>query len=202
MLWLVVFTIYNYSQNKHIYSVYIYTSILFLIYKKGDKEELVPIIGILTPVMKKYLKYLYKDDPEDIHEEFILAVMIALNKMHYIKSEGECMNYLVGSIKMKFYELYRKSVKKNDLEELKSEFVIEAIQDLSFENISFSHDMKQFSLIYNTKTQEIFLDFVLNEYTETQLSHKYNTTRQYMHKLKKSFYKNLAVNYFGSYTKY
>jgi len=166
-------------------------------YKKGEEESLIQIIEVLMPVIKKYTKYLYKDDSEDVREELILAIIIALKKMSYIGSEGECVNYLVNSIKMKFYELYRKSVLVNEMEEIKEENTFEIIfMDAAYENISFFNDMRQFSLNYKGKTQEIFLDFILNDYTETQLSKKYHTSRQYMNKLRKNFYKNLEDNYF------
>ena len=73
--------------------------------KEGEKEEFEKIIDKLNPIITKYVRAIYDGDKEDIREEYILALWVAVNKIQYVNSDGECLKYLHTSIKNKFPQI-------------------------------------------------------------------------------------------------
>ena len=83
-----------------------------------NKDEFKELVEKMDPLIKKYVRLLYKDNKEDVHSEMTLALWEAVIRMEYCESDGECPAFLCTALKNRFYELYRKSKKEHDNQQL------------------------------------------------------------------------------------
>lgn len=80
--------------------------------KKNNKFE--ELVEKFQPLIKKYIRILYKDEKEDVHSELVLALWEAVINIKYVENEGQIMSYLCRALHNKFLELYRKSRNLHD----------------------------------------------------------------------------------------
>ncbi|MDE5698634.1 MAG: hypothetical protein K2I96_14700 [Lachnospiraceae bacterium] len=89
--------------------------IMSLIQKiQTDKDVFKELVDKMEPLIKKYMRMLYKDEREDVRSEMTLALWEAVKRIEYCEKDGECMSFLCTALKNRFYELYRKSRKEHD----------------------------------------------------------------------------------------
>lgn len=69
---------------------------------KKNKNDFEKLINMMTPLINKYTRLLYKDEKEDINSELILALWEAVLKMKYYEDDGKCLVYLSNAIKINF----------------------------------------------------------------------------------------------------
>lgn len=77
--------------------------------KKGNKDEFETLLERFMPLINKYSRMLYKDEPDDIKAELSLALYDAIDKMEYFDNEAKCVAYITNTLYLKYLELYRKS---------------------------------------------------------------------------------------------
>ena len=58
-----------------------------------DKNTFTKLAVKMEPLIKKYVRLLYKDEKEDVRSEMMLALWEAVIKMEYCEKEGECIAY-------------------------------------------------------------------------------------------------------------
>lgn len=54
-----------------------------------NKDEFKELVEKMDPLIKKYVRLLYKDNKEDVHSEMTLALWEAVIRMEYCESDGE-----------------------------------------------------------------------------------------------------------------
>ena len=149
----------------------------------------------MEPLIKKYMRLLYKDEKEDVHSEMILALWEAVTKIEYCEKEGECLAFLCTALKNRFYELYRKSRKEHDnvlLLENNDDiniYRIEHVEDL--ENVVFDVDVELFLSEYTETKREIFRRIILENKSDAEIAKIFSVTRQYINRLRKELYKEM-----------
>ncbi len=73
--------------------------------------------------------------------------------MGYLNEEGKCIAYLNNALKNRYMELYRKSRKKNDNEQVVEDEIFSSMlyKEEGFNEIIFIHDMRKLSQEYSRK---------------------------------------------------
>lgn len=168
---------------------------LILKYKeKGkDEESVLKIIEKFNPLINKYAKKFPYCEYEDVCQELVLAIIDAINNILKYDNEGQCVNYIVRAIKLKFLELYRK-------EKRKEKFQLEIIP-LIEENMTKNHDLyKEIELVVdlekiksvkNKLQSEIAFLILLEGLSDLEIAEKLNISRQYVNRCKKEIFRGL-----------
>ena len=112
-------------------------------YKEGNDRErmLSEIISKMTPIINKYARRLYYLEYEDMKQELLIAIIEAVMRIETYDKEGQCINYLVSAVKMRYWELCRKSTNNQDSYanvELLYEYPDKKVKD-QFEEIEFAN---------------------------------------------------------------
>lgn len=86
------------------------TSLLEMImeYKKGNREIFMAIMEKMNPLLQSYIWKLSFMEREDAKQELLLSLLEGVQKIKYVRSEGECINYA----KMCIYHTYLELVEK------------------------------------------------------------------------------------------
>lgn len=160
-----------------------------------DKNAFDRLANKMEPLIKKYMRLLYKDEKEDVHSEMMLALWEAVIKIEYCEKEGECLAFLCTALKNRFYELYRKSRKEHDnllLVENNNVFdsKIKNIEDL--ENVVFNIDVEIFLKEYAEIKQKIFRVIILENRSDAEIAEMFSVTRQYVNRLRRMLYKEMV----------
>lgn len=69
---------------------------------KEDKEKFVLLIDKFEPLIKTYVRLLYKDEKEDVHAEMVAALWEAICNIEYYDDDGQIVNYLIRALYRKF----------------------------------------------------------------------------------------------------
>lgn len=162
-----------------------------------DKNEFDALLKRLTPLINKYVSSLYKDEPEEIRAEMVLALWEAVTKIKYYDNDGKCLAFLSGALRNKFLELYRKSKMKHDFDVLGITEEILEQEDLKnkFDEMIFKEDIKKLLANYSEKKRQIFNDIIFEDKSDAYIAKKYVLTRQYVNRLRKKFFEELKEKY-------
>lgn len=162
--------------------------------KDGEKDQFVLIVKRLEPLIKKYMRLLYKDEKEDTRSEMILAIWEAIINIEYVEEEGQVILYLCRALYNKYMELYKKSRKKHDYEantENISEMNIEYIEN-QYADIITKKDMENVISVYQGIKKSIYYDMIIANISDSKIAEKYGVTRQYVNRLRKRISKDIA----------
>ena len=166
--------------------------------KKGNKEKFLLIIDKMTPLINKYVRLLYKDEKEDMHSEFVLSLLEAINSMQYYKEDGQCVYFLSRALKNKFLEQYKKSKQHFDAEaSVEDEFFTEISMDEPvYDDWLFHEDLKTMLLKTEGKQAVILRDIVFHEESDAVIAERHSVSRQYVNRVRRKFYNLLKENYY------
>ena len=166
--------------------------------QKKDLDKFYEIVKKMEPLMKKYMRILYKEEKEDIHSELVLALWEAVIKMTYVEEEGQIMSYLCKALHMKFLELYRKSRKQHDLEFDFVDFIApdRQVEEREYSNRITEHDMNNLVKDFSGIKKDIYLSMLLGSFTDVQIAFKFGISRQYANRLRKQLSYILQKEYF------
>lgn len=160
-----------------------------------DKNTFTKLAVKMEPLIKKYVRLLYKDEKEDVRSEMMLALWEAVIKMEYCEKEGECIAYLCTALKNRFFELYRKSKKEHDHllpiedDDVLNMIGVESTEDL--EDVIFNIDIELFLEEHAETRNKIFRMIILENKSDTEIAKVFYVTRQYINKLRKELYKEM-----------
>ncbi len=154
---------------------------------KKDKEKFSMLLHRFRPLIRKYVRILYKDEEEDMYAEFAMTLWEAVCSMSFYGDDGQTVKYLTTALKNKYFELYRKSRRYNDyvieadgreLEEKRSE-------DNLLEDTLVRDELLRIQDRLNGKKKQIFDLIFLKGYTNQQTALELGISRQYVHRVKK-----------------
>lgn len=160
-----------------------------LIYEiKQNKEKFYLLICQFEPLIKKYVRLLYKDEEEDIYAELVAALWEAVCNITYYNNDGQITNYLSRALLNKYFELYRRSRKYNDNTIEIGEEKLEAYIDKNnnYEKIITSNDMESFKNKLSGKKKQIFELVYLMGLSDREVAAELNISRQYVHRIKRN----------------
>jgi hypothetical protein len=167
-------------------------------YKNGNKEIFLLIADKMEPLISKYVRLLYKDEKEDMHSEFVLCLLEAVNAMGYYQEEGQCIYFLSRALKNKFLELYKKSKLHYDSEIVaEDEFFSRIDSDKAeYEDFVFQEDLKELIRNQDGKQYDILLNIIFKDEPDAVIAKKNQVSRQYVNRVRKNFYQLLKETYF------
>ncbi len=174
-------------------------NVLIREYKNGNKEKFLLIVDKMAPLINKYVRLLYKDEKEDMHSEFVLCLLEAVNAMNYYNEDGQCIYFCSRALKNKFLELYKKSKLHFESETVvEDEFFTGMDMDQSeYEDCVILEDLKKMLSAVDGKQYRILYDVIFNEKSDAAIAEKNSVSRQYVHRVRKKFYDFLRDTYFN-----
>lgn len=166
-------------------------------YKNGNKEKFILIVDRMNPLINKYVRLLYKDEKEDIHSEFVLCLLEAINTMTYYNEDGQCICFCSRALKNKFLELYKKSKLHFDNETIVEDEYLAGIDlDKSkYEDCVLMEDLKKMLSVMEGKQYSILYDVIFYEWSDAVIAKKNSVSRQYVHRVRRNFYDLLRDKY-------
>lgn len=173
---------------------------LIALCKDGDENSFLELTGRFRPLINRHVRQLYKDDAEDTRQEMLLALWEAVNNIAQTDNEAGCIKYLINALSNRFYELYRKSRRINDHYVFSGDDVLQnkpSEDHLAFQNIETYCDLQAF--IYRQHMPAIRIcESIINEHlSDTQISVRFNVSRQYANRIRRTLRKKLSDDYFG-----
>jgi DNA-directed RNA polymerase specialized sigma subunit len=173
-------------------------NVLIKEFKDGNKEKFLLIVEKMTPLINKYVRLLYKDEKEDMHSEFVLCLLEAINAMSYYKEEGQCIYFLSRALKTKFLELYKKSKLHFESEIVtEDEFFTTIDRNPSeYEDCVIIQDLKEMLSKMDGKQNGILCDIIFNDLSDAAIAKKNSISRQYVNRVRRNFYELLKEKYF------
>lgn len=170
---------------------------LILEIKKGNEDVFEELLERFMPLINKYSRLLYKDDPEDIKAELYLALFDAINKMKYYDDEANSIAYITKSLYLKYLELYRKSKQYHEhTETLEDKFIeIHYVQEDLFQEVEVYNDLERLICRYNNQTYNILSSILFEQLSDSEIAEKYNVTRQYVNRKRHELFKLLQEQY-------
>lgn len=165
--------------------------------REGDKRQFVDLLERFEPLIKKYVKYLYKDDAEDVRAELSCALWEAVLKMGYIEQEGQIVNYLQRALFNRYLELYRGSRKKHDHEMEAEDSNLMSVQVIEneFEEVIINELVNKILSQYSGKKKIVYRLMLVNELTDTEIAAKYGMSRQYVNRLRRELKSDFEKGY-------
>lgn len=156
---------------------------------KQDKENFILLLYRFQPLIKKYVRILYKDEEEDMYAEFSVALWEAVCNITFCNGEGQTVKYLANALRNKYFELYRKSRKYNDHIIQMEERELKETEgvDNTLDDILIRDELLRIRRGTKGKKRQIFTLLFLEGCTDLQVARKLNISRQYVHRVKKSF---------------
>ena len=173
---------------------------LIVLCKDGDENSFLELTERFRPLINRYIRQLYKDDAEDIRQEMLLALWEAICNITQIDNEAGCVKYLINALSNRFYELYRKSRRINDHYVFAGDEVLKnksSEDHLAFQSVETHCDLQTF--IYRQHMPAIKIcESIINEHlSDTQISVRFNVSRQYANRIRRTLRKKLSDDYFG-----
>lgn len=159
--------------------------------KNGKKEEFILLLDEFEPLIKKYIKCLYKDECEDARSELICALWEAVVKITYFEQDGQVINYLCSALRNRYLELYRSSCKQHNhevnLEETQAEQI--AFIKNEFDDAAMLHDIDRFLEKFTGNKRKIYNAIMTDHLSDTEIAAKYHISRQYTNRVRKELRK-------------
>lgn len=155
---------------------------------KEDKEKFYLLIDQFSPLIKKYVRLLYKDEKEDAQAELVAALWEAVCNIVYYDDDGQIVNYLTRALRNRFLELYRASRKYHDntseIEEIELNKIVSA--NNAYDDLLTLGDLEKVRDKLNSRKKEIF-DLIFYEgRSNAEVASELGISRQYVHRLKRS----------------
>lgn len=153
---------------------------------KKDKEKFGLLIEKFDPLIKKYVRLLYKDDKEDVYAELVAALWESVCNMEYYYDDGQITNYFIRALRNKFLELYRISKKKHDNTSDIDEFDLNKIVGYvnAYDDLLILNDLNKMRHKLSNRKRKIF-DLIFYEgYSDKEVATELGISRQYVHRVR------------------
>ncbi len=165
-----------------------------------DENAFEELVKRMEPLIKKYVRLLYKDDKEDVRSEMTLALWEAVIRMEYCENDWECLSFLCTALQNRLYELCCKSKKEHDKQQLidnNDVFDVSGVENITdLENVIFNIDVELFLQMYKGMKQKIFRTIILGKESTAELAEIFSVNRQYINGLRWELYKERLERHF------
>lgn len=156
---------------------------------KADKEKFYLIIDKMDPLVKRYIRSLYKDEREDVKAELTLALWEAVCNIKIIESDGQVVKYFSTAIRNRFFELYRNSRKYHDNETLTYDEVDSkdiACIEKQYSQLLVKEDIRKFLEKYRGVKKDIYYLMLYKNLSDSEIADALKLSRQYVHRMRKN----------------
>ncbi len=167
-------------------------------YQKGNHEYSLLIIEKLHPAINKYANKLFCNAIEDSVSELNLAILESLKKIPYVKTESQCLTFLIKVIENKYLELLRKSIKISVSElPLEEQSLICPYLEYEYENRELKLDLENLLSKCSAQQRKILLSVIFDNKSSSQIAAELHTTRQYVNCTKRKLLKQIEKEIFA-----
>ena len=168
--------------------------IVMLIYeiRTSNKDAFCILMNKMQPLINKYTYSLYKDNRDDVQSELYIALWEAVNKMSFIESDGQVINYLSTAIKHRFLELYRISKKEHYYETLIENddyFNNLTFHEYEYDDFSLNEDLKKFISQFDGIKKKIYYLILIENKNDSEIAKELHISRQYINRLRRQLRK-------------
>lgn len=155
---------------------------------KENKDNFYLLMEQFSPLIKKYVRLLYKDEKEDAQAELVAALWEAVCNIAYYDDDGQIVNYITRALRNRFLELYRASRKYHDntseIEEIELNKIVS--YDNAYDDLLTLGDLEKVRDKLNNRKKEIF-DLIFYEgRSDKEVASELGISRQYVHRVKRS----------------
>lgn len=167
---------------------------------KEDKEKFYLLVDKFAPMIKKYIRLLYKDEAEDTYAEMVLALWEATNNITYYENDGQVVKYLNMAVKNKFLGLYRNSRKYHDNEcgdNDVEDFTTPSYTENEYEEMVVNEDVKCIIANLSEKKREISYLILRENLSDAEVGNRLGLSRQYVHRVRKGLSELFLEEYFN-----
>lgn len=166
---------------------------LIVRYKKlGSNEDLMIIIEKMMPIICKNASKFNLYEYEDIKQELILALIVAVNRISQYENEGQCVSFLIKAVRNRFLELCRLYNKKKKETMLENSIIENMFSKCdSYVDVNFYVDLARAKKCNTEIKNKIWNYVVLQQATDSEIASLLNVSRQYVNKCKKDLFNDL-----------
>lgn len=161
---------------------------------KENKENFNLVVDKMKPLINKYVKKLYKDEPEDSYAELVIALWESICNITYLENDGQVVNYLGIAIRNKFLELYRTSRKicENEIQIIDDDkFLSIQYEEQMYEEIICKVDMERFLSQFTGMKERIYYLILVENKSDSEISEELQISRQYVNRMRRCIQKEL-----------
>lgn len=171
---------------------------LIINYKNGvDREKnILSIVDRFMPLIIKNAKQLSYMEFDDVKQELIIAVILAVEKIETYECEGKCVNFIAIAIRNRYLELYRdaKKIKEHQISMDELYHENDNCHQNSFEEVELLIDVKRKQKEWGILKYKIILGVLLLHMSDKEIAEKLNVSRQYVNRCKKEILKKMKYN--------
>lgn len=155
-------------------------------YKKGNKEIFTAIMEKMNPLIQNYIWKLSFMEREDVKQELLLSLLEGIHKIKYVRSEGECINYVKTCVYHTYLELVEKE-QKNRAVYLEEREVPDDESIMSCCEILM--ELEQYISLLGDRKRQIATEIVKMHKNDEEISKEMKISRQYVNKIRKEMQK-------------
>lgn len=157
--------------------------------EKGTEDELIDIINRMMPLICKFAYRLDQYEFEDMKQELIIALIVAVKKIVIYENEGQCVKFLIRAIQNRFLELCRVYNKKKKETMLDKSMLENMLPDRNYYiDIDFYVDLEKMRQCNTEIKDKIWQCIVSEQNTDSEIASKLKVSRQYVNKCKKELF--------------
>lgn len=145
----------------------------------------------MMPSIRKYMGKLYKDDAEDVKQEMLIALWMAVIKMDYCKNDWQIIKYLNSALRMRFLELYRESrdyhdyVVTTDMNTEGKDLALFSCDDVEISKAIITYDIESYIVTCPETKKRILRMIVFDELPDSEIADKLSISRQYVNRVRR-----------------
>jgi len=164
------------------------TNLTFLIHahRSGSEDALILIIEKMKPLVTRYAKKAFFNEPEDSAQEFNATIIHCAKTIPEYTSEARCLAYFEASVKNRYYQMLNEYYSRNSLISSYTELP-ENICDHRFEydtlKIHILQTIESTPALPDNKKKIFYLLF--QEYSCAEIARRMHVSRQYVHRVRK-----------------
>lgn len=139
----------------------------------------------LAPLIHGYTKKLYFLEPDDAKQEIYIAIFKAVQSMTYIRSDGECLNYIRNGIHYAYTNLCEKAFHMPETVSFEESYCsLETLSlDNPFHDLEIHIEFRNFIKTLSPRKKRIF-EYILQGFTDSEIAEKLSVSRQYINRVK------------------
>lgn len=151
---------------------------------KNNSKAMSELLIKLKPLIKSYAKKLFFMEIDDAEQEILLAVIEAVKSIPNCVSDGQCMTYIINSVKFRHAYLCKKNIKKEQFEDPYEIDFEEEVYLEKYEDIDIIIDFKE-NISRLSDAQKLIFEYLILGYSDREVAEKVGLSRQYINRIKK-----------------
>lgn len=150
-------------------------------YREGNREIFMTILEKMNPLLNHYVWKLNFMEREDARQELIAGLLEGIQKISYVRSEGECINYVKACVRHTYLEIVRKE-QKYFAERLEEERAVDRYGAIEYCEVMM--DLERYIDLLDDRKRQIATKIVKFHKTDEEISLEMEVTRQYVNKIR------------------